>query len=42
MSPSLVTENEGARQPGFTKSAEEPTWITFYIQKCTGRSSDGM
>jgi hypothetical protein len=24
MSPSLVAENEGARQPCFTKSAEEP------------------
>jgi hypothetical protein len=28
MSPSLVAEHEGARQPCFTKSAEEPTWIT--------------
>jgi len=28
MSPSLVAEHEGARQPCFTKSAEEPTSVT--------------
>jgi len=34
MSPSLVAEHEGARQPCFTKSAEEPACFTNEQELC--------